>query len=136
MTRRNVGRRITAAFVGALTAYSSSILIPNETMGQNKPESAERILPRSVTWENVATFEDQVRQDVPIRTPANEVAGYLERWEIKHAFHLPDRTRRKNAIVAVLENLGRKGPFLVSLAMYFELVDDKVDSIRFRLEYL
>ena len=112
------------------------MLIPNETMGQTKPESAERILPRSVTWENVATFEDQVRQDIPIGTPANEVADYLERREIKHAFARPDRTLRKNTIIAVLENLGRKGPFLVSLAMYFELVDGMVDSIRFRLEYL
>jgi hypothetical protein len=60
----------------------------------------------------------------------------LKRWEIKHAFHLPDRMLHKNTIMPVLENLGRKGPFLVSLAMYFELVDGKVDSIRFRLEYL
>jgi hypothetical protein len=87
MTRRKLGRRLTAAFVGAPTAYSISVLVPNETMGQNKPESAERILPKSVTWENVAAFEDQVRKDVPIGTPANDVVEYLRRWEIKRIRH-------------------------------------------------
>jgi hypothetical protein len=31
-----------------------------------------------VTWENVTTFEDQMRKDIPIGTPANDVMDLLE----------------------------------------------------------
>lgn len=92
------------------------VFVSHEILGKNKSEKTERISPKDVTWENVPIFEEQVRRDVPIGTATDDVLSYLRRQEIKHTFHIPDKTVNKNTILAVLENLGRKGPFLVSLA--------------------
>ena len=136
MKGRNIGRRTFGIFVGTIAACTIGASVFQKSFGQNEPESAGHILPRNVTAQNVAFFEEQVRKDIPIGTPASDVVDYLNFWKIKNEFHIQDRTVSKNTILAVLEDLGRSGPFRASLAMYFELVENKVASIRFRIEYL
>lgn len=94
------------------------------------------MLPGEVTWENVDRFELQVRDDLPVGTPANKVVEYLDFWKLKHIVVDIDRAAYKKLIHAVIDDLGRRGPFRASLSIYFELFDDKVATIRFKVEYL
>ena len=48
--------------------------------------SADRIVPSAVTVRNVAQFERQVRDDLPIGTSKVAVEAYLTRWNIDHSF--------------------------------------------------
>lgn len=105
-------------------------------LAQGDRDPGKRVSPGEVTWENVDRYELQVRDDLPVGTPANKVVEYLDFWKLKHIVVDMDRTASRKLIHAVIDDLGRRGPFRASLSIYFELFDDKVETIRFKVEYL
>ena len=71
-------------------------------------------------------------KDLPLGTSKAEVESYLDRFGLKYAYVSPHR-----GLSAGIDNIGLRGPFQPSLAIWIFLdADDRVKEITFRVEYL
>jgi hypothetical protein len=97
----------------------------------------KRILPTKVSLSNVDVFEKQMRSDLPPGTAKDEVESYLTRWKIPHSFANSRYPVGGNTFQGEIEHIGeRMIIFDTSLAIRIHLDgDEKVDEIKFRLDY-
>ena len=97
----------------------------------------KRISPSEVTLSNLDAFEAQMRRDLPIGTPKQDVEAYLTQSKIRHGFTEGRSGPFGPLFQATIENIGRRVVFTASLAIRIHLdPDGKVDEITFRVEYL
>jgi hypothetical protein len=103
---------------------------------QQQSTNAQRILPGQVNWStNLVAFEAQIRHDLPIGTPKNDVETYLTRWSIPHYFVASrfDGDPDGNSFQCMLNDIGTRIIFQVYLEIWIRLDGDgKVRAIDFR----
>jgi hypothetical protein len=122
---------------------AAAFFVDSDTLRLPRPSpvtaiGTDRISPSEVNLSNLDLFEAQLRQDLPVRTPKQEVEAYLTRWNIPHSFADPGIGLGENTFYGTLKNIGvRAGIFMASLAIRIHLdADARVDGIKFRVDYL
>jgi hypothetical protein len=97
----------------------------------------ERISPSKVTLDNLEAYKAQVRRDLPIGTPKEEVETYLTRGGIPHDYFgaYPIYGRNGNSFQGTLKNIGTYLIFRANLLIRILLDDqNKVRQIIFRVD--
>jgi len=97
----------------------------------------KRISPSEVTLDNLEEYEAQVRRDLPIGTPKEDVEAYLTRCGLPYDSIGPNPLYDANSFQTTIENIGIRVIFQASLFIRIRLdQQDKVKEILFRVDYL